>query len=92
MAQGINIETNPAALRSVASSINAYTTVQHNIMSQYSIQMSTLCEEIQVAGFKDALAAIAEWTRRMEDLQADGNAYANFLNQKADMLEHFQNS
>lgn len=86
-----NIDTNPAALRSVASSVKTYLGLQREIMQSYLRQMSGLAQDLQVQSFQMNLEAIAAWLNRMGELQAEGERFATFLEQKATALETFQN-
>ncbi len=92
MANNNGIETNPEVLRSVASSIIAYGHCQCDIISEYLHQMSSLSQEIEIEGFQMSIEAIAEWSRRMEEIKADGEHFAQFLNDKANYLDSLHNS
>ena len=81
------IDSNPEALRNVASTIVTYTTLQYNIIHEYLKQMNSLYQEIETQRFQEILEAIQEWSRRMDELRVQGEGFAAFLNNKADMLD-----
>lgn len=87
MASNYDINTNPEALRGIASSIVTYTTVQYDIIRTYLMQMSSQENEITLQKYQLCLEAIAEWLRRMEELKQEGENFAAFLNKKADDLD-----
>lgn len=84
-----NIDTNPEALRIVASSISSYLATQNDIIRTYLNQMTSLTEDIQVSSFQMLIEAISQWLNRMEELRSNGEEFAHWLNEKADMLESF---
>lgn len=92
MANYNSIDTNPEVLRNVASSIVTYGNCQCNIISEYLRQMSGLSGEIDIQGFSMCLEAIGMWSRRMEEIKADAEQFAQFLNDKADMLDAIHNA
>jgi uncharacterized protein YukE len=81
------IDTNPEALRSISSSVRTYTTLQYDIIRTYLQQMSALSSDIQVTKYQQILEAISEWVKKMDELKTEGEAFAAFLDQKANVLE-----
>lgn len=81
------IDSNPEALRNAASSIVTYATLQYNIIYDYLMQMNSLYYEIETQHFHEILEAIQEWSKRMDELRVQGEEFAAFLNNKADMLD-----
>ncbi len=86
-----NIDSNPEAMRSIASSVITYTTLQHQIIRTYLQEMASLAGDIQSNGYNILLEAISEWVKRMDELKSEGEEFAAFLNHKADILEERQN-
>ena len=87
MAGTNSIDTNPEALRSIASSINTYTSLQYDIIRTYLGRMTSLEGDIDIQSYQLRLEAIAEWLKTMDRLRVDGENFAVWLNSKADMLD-----
>jgi len=84
---GNSIDTNPQALRNAASSVRAYTACQQDIVSQYLIQMNSLYSDIEISGYQMCIEAIAAMKNRMDELRNEGEGFAQFLENRADMLD-----
>lgn len=87
MAGTNSIDTNPEALRSIASSIITYTSLQYDIIRTYLGSMTSLEGEINIRSYQQRLEAIGEWLKTMDRLRADGESFAAWLNSKADVLD-----
>lgn len=90
MAGTYSIDTNPEALRSIASSITTYTTLQYNIIQQYLGAMTAQAGDINIQSYQLCLEAIGEWLKTMDRLRTDGEAFCAWLNSKADVLDDLQ--
>lgn len=84
-----NIDTNPEALRTISSSVSSYLATQNEIIRSYLTRMTALTEEIQIQKYQMFIEAISSWLNRMEELRSDGEEFASWLNEKANMLEQF---
>ena len=84
---GISIDTNPQALRNAASSIRAYTMCQDDILSKYLTEMNSLCGDIEISGYQMFIEAIVSMKNRMDELRSEGEAFAQFLENRANMLD-----
>lgn len=92
MASSNSIDTNPEALRGIASSVIAYTTCQYDIIRTYLNQMTAQENDIDLQSYRMCLEAIGEWLNRMNTLKSEGEQFAAFLNNKADTLDTFRGS
>ena len=84
---GNSIHTNPEALRSIASSIRTYTICQCNAISDYLKEMADLKGDINIQSYQLCLEAISEWRKTMEQIKSDGDSFAAWLEEKANILD-----
>ena len=90
MAHYETIDTNPQALRNIASAIRSYTICQVNTVDEYLKLISAEDCEITVSSYQEAILAIRTWLTRMEELKKQGDAFAQYLWERADMIEQIQ--
>ena len=84
------VETNPIALRGIASDIRAYTTCQVSIVREYLSIISAQECEITTGSYQEAILAMRAWLTRMEELKQHGDAFAQYLVDRAEQMEQFE--
>ena len=90
MANYETIETNPQALRNIASAIRSYTMCQVNTIEEYLKLISVEDCEITVQSYQEAILAIRTWLTRMEELKQEGDSFAQYLCDRAEAIENMQ--
>lgn len=90
MARYEKIETNPTALRHIASDIRSYTILQVQILNDYLNLVASQEDEITTVAYKEAVERVASWKRQMEQLKEDSDAFAQYLIDRAEKIESME--
>ena len=90
MAHYETIDTNPQALRNIASAIRLYTQYQVNIVQEYLQLISMEDSEIAVDAYQEAISEIRNWLARMEEIKQEGDSFAQYLCDRADAIDKME--
>ena len=91
MARYEHIETNPTALRHIASDISSYTTLQVRILDEYLKVISQQEGEITTRAFQEAVQRVDDWKRKMERLKEDSDSFVQYLKDRAEKITAMEN-
>lgn len=87
MARYETIETNPTALRHIASDISSYTDCQICTLQDFLNIVTSVEDEITTQAYKEAIERVRYWLQRMEDLKRQSDEFAAYLRDRAEKIE-----
>lgn len=90
MAHYETIETNPTALRHIASDIRSYTACQVGVIQDFFNIISSEEDEITTQAFQEAIERVRFRLREMEQLKQQSDEFAAYLWNRADMIENME--
>ena len=87
MAHYETIETNPNALRHIASDIRSYTECQLSTIQDFLTIISSVEEDITTDSFTESIERVRFWVRQMEELKQQSDVFAAYLWERAEKIE-----
>ena len=90
MAHYETIETNPTALRHIASDISSYTACQVGTLQDFLNIVTSVEDEITTQAYKEAIERVRYWLHQMEDLKQQSDVFASYLRDRAEKIESME--